>query len=429
MQAAASVRGRGPGLARRAFVVGGAITPFIGAKHPDFIKPKDPRFGTKDGNPSLEAHIGRAVREALQNTSTPGALVDRSYIGNFAGQLFSRQGILGAAVAGADPGLANKPAMRVEGACASGGLAFMSALESLSAGADVCLVVGAEVQTTVSAREGADYLATASYYSEQAVENRVDDFVFPAVFANKIKAARERYGVTPEDLATLSRKAYGNAARNPLAHMHAADSPAGSAGDVCFLSNPDLSPYLRLSDCSQVSDGGAALVLASEDGLAKIGKTPADCVEVLGLGCAASSLFTTPDPLALPTCAAAGVSAFTQAGIAPKDVGLLELHDCFTITELLMLDALGFAEAGHGVNLARDGALGIDGALPCNTGGGLVGFGHPVGATGVKQILEVFRQMKGQCGDYQVPNTPEFGVTANLGGDDKTCVVTVLGNL
>ena len=191
-----------------------------------------------------------------------------------------------------DPGLANKPAMRVEGACASGGLAFMSALESLSAGADVCLVVGAEVQTTVSAREGADYLATASYYSEQAVENRVDDFVFPAVFANKIKvsaankpaaaaraswwrgpsgrglstraswprapahphalalptrrlqAARERYGVTPEDLATLSRKAYGNAARNPLAHMHAADSPAGSAGDVCFLSNPDLSPYV-----------------------------------------------------------------------------------------------------------------------------------------------------------------------------------------
>ena len=418
-------------LSRRAFVVGGTITPFIGQRHPSFIGPKDPRSGTAEGNPPLEHYITAAVQGALRETGTPPAAIERTWIGNFAGQLFSRQGILGAAVAGADPALANKPSMRVEGACASGGLAFSSALESVQAGSDVCLVVGAEVQTTVSARQGADFLATASHYASQvASDDRIDDFVFPAVFAAKAKAAAEQHGVTADDLAAVSRKAYDNAARNPLAHMHAVGgSPAGTDADPCFLSNPELKPYLRLSDCSQVSDGGAALVLASEAGLAKLGKVPADCVEVIGHANATSSLYEQCGPLELPNSAIAGRRAFAQAGLRPESVDLLELHDCFTITELLMLEALGFAAKGEAVELSRSGATAIGGSLPVNTGGGLVGFGHPVGATGVKQVLEIFRQMKGQCGDYQVPAVPEVGACGNLGGDDKTCIVTVLRNL
>ena len=215
--------------------------------------------------------------------------------------------------------------------------------------------------------------------------------------------------------------------------MHAVGgSPAGTDGDVCFLSNPDLKDYLRLSDCSQVSDGGAALVLVSEAGLAKLGKTMSDSVEVLGLGCAASSLYTTPDPSTLPTAAAAANVAFAEAGIDDEDrsaIGVAEVHDCFTITELLILEALGLAAPGEGAALLRSGATAIDGTLPVNTGGGLVGFGHPVGATGVKQVLEIYRQMKGECGDYQMLKVPELGVTANLGGDDKNVVVSVLRNL
>ena len=203
----------------------------------------------------------------------------------------------------------------------------------------------------------------------------------------------------------------------------------------CFLENEELSPYLRLSDCSQVSDGGAALILVSEEGLAKLGKTPADAVEVLGLGVATGSLYLDSDPLTLLTTAAAAERAYAMSGVDPTQIGIAEVHDCFTVTEPLMCDALrlgnGKGKAGsdvRGLDLVRNGNLEIGGRIPTNTGGGLVGFGHPVGATGVKQILEVYRQMKGRCEQYQVPSIPEYGVTANMGGDDKTAVVTILRN-
>lgn len=356
--------------------------------------------------------------------------MDKAWIGNFAGELFSSQGHLGAAVIGANEGLMNKPCMRVEGACASGGLAFTSALESIRAGSDVCLVVGAEVQTTVSARQGGEYLARASHFKRQG---KLDDFVFPALFARRIKHCSEAYGITAEDLAMLSVKAYKNANKNPLAHMHSVKmsmETAVSKGEKnpAFLANEEFKEFLKISDCSQVSDGGAALMLVSEEGLAKLGKSMADCTEVLGLGQATGNLYVDADPLTLGTTAAAARAAYAEAGIEATDVDVAEVHDCFTITELLMAEALGFAPVGEGKTAVREGRFEIDGDIPINTGGGLVGFGHPVGATGVKQLLEVHRQFKGQCGEYQVPGSPSLGVCANMGGDDKTAVVTVLKN-
>ena len=414
-------------LRRRAFIVGGHITPFIGKHHPDFIWKRHPDFGTRE-NPTLEDYIVQSIRNALEATGTPADAVEKGWIGNFCGELFSSQGHLGPAVAGAHRDLMFKPFMRVEGACASGGLAFASALESIQAGTDVALVVGAEVQTTVSAREGGDYLARASHSRRQ---RPIDDFTFPAMFANRIKHYRAAQDLTEADLAKVSAKAYGNANKNPLAHMKAvtmteADILEGK--NPQFLSNEDLKPFLHMSDCSQVSDGGAALILVSEEGLTKLGKTPADAVEVLSLGHATGNLFEDADPLRLLTTEAAASRAYAEAGVAASDMQVAELHDCFTIAEILMYEALGFAKAGHGPSLIRAGHTAIDGKIPVNTGGGLVGFGHPVGATGVKQLLEVFRQMKGQCGDYQVPTIPELGVCANMGGDDKTAVVTVLRN-
>lgn len=414
-------------LARRAFVLGGLSTPFIGKHNPDFVWKGHPDFGKRD-NATIEELITTAVRGALAKTGVPATEVQKAWIGNFVGELFVNQGHLGAALVGADPGLRNKPAMRVEGACASGGLAFASAIESIQAGTDVALVAGAEVQTTASARQGGDYLARAAHYKRQ---RPIDDFTFPALFAMRIKAYMEAYGLTEEDLGRVSVKAYGNANKNPLAHMRAVKmtlDQAAKASDKnpAFLSNAELAPYLKVSDCSQVSDGASALVVVSEAGLKKLGKSRAEAVEVLACEVATGDLYVDGDPLRMETTEAAIQRAYAAAGIGPSRVGLAEVHDCFTITELLMYEALGFAKRGEAIELVKDGRTDIEGDVPVNTGGGLVGFGHPVGATGVKQIVEIWRQMKGACGDYQVPGAPEIGVAANMGGNDKTAVVSVL---
>jgi len=414
---------------RRAYIVGGHITKFIGSRHPDFIWKKHPDFGTKE-NPVLEDYIHEAVNGCLKKTGVPAKAVQKAWIGNFAGELFSSQGHLGAAVAGSHPDLMNKPIMRVEGACASGGLAFSSAVESIRAGTDVTMVVGAEVQTTASARQGGEYLARAAHFSRQS---GIDDFLFPALFARRNKACSESLGITAEDLGLLSSKAYTNANKNPLAHMQAVKMDAEFASvesdrNPCFLGNEEFKKFLKLSDCSQVSDGGSALVLVSEDGLKQLGLNKEDCTEVVGLGHATGNLYVDSDPLALPTTQFAANAAYAEAGVVAADVDVGEVHDCFTVTEILMYEALGFAKHGEGKQLVRDGSTQIDGSIPINTGGGLVGFGHPVGATGIKQILEIHRQMKGECGDYQMAKVPELGITANMGGDDKTAVVTLIKN-
>jgi acetyl-CoA acyltransferase len=413
---------------RRAYVLGGSITPFIGKGSPEFIWKRHPDFGVRE-NPTLEEYISKSVKDALAATGVPAASIDKAYIGNFIGELFSSQGHLGAALIGADPALHNKPSVRVEGACASGGLAFTCALDAIRAGSDIVLVAGAEVQTTASARTGGDYLARASHYARQ---RSIDDFTFPALFAKRTKAYLEAFPeVTNEDIARVSVKAYENANRNPLAHMKAVKislehASAASDRNPNFLTNEEYKPFMKVTDCSQVSDGGAALILVSEEGLAKLGKTPSDAVEVLAATQTTSSLYVDGDPTALTTVEAAAKAAYAQTNLGPSDIQVAEVHDCFAITEIMMYEALGFAEHGKGAALVREGATEIDGRIPVNTGGGLIGFGHPVGATGVKQILEVSRQLKGECGDYQVPNSPKIGMTANMGGDDKTVVVTIL---
>lgn len=417
------------GLARRAFVIGGHITPFIGKSNPDFIWKGHADFGKRE-NPTIEELITAAVRGALEKTGTAAADVEKMWIGNFVGELFVNQGHLGAAVVGAHPDLLFKPSIRVEAACASGGLAFSSAVDAIQGGTDVALVVGAEVQTTASARTGGDYLARAAHYRRQ---RGLDDFTFPALFAWRTKHYREAYGLTEEDLGRVSVKAYGNANKNPLAHMRAVKMTLEQASKANernphFLSNQELSPWLKVSDCSQVSDGASALIVVSEEGLKKLGKSMSDAIEVLGQGVSAGNLYEDGDPLRMECTEAAVSRAYAQAGIKASQIGVGEVHDCFTLAELLMYEALGFAKPGQAIELIKEGRTDIEGDLPINTGGGLVGFGHPVGATGVKQVLEVWRQMKGQCGDYQIPGSPEIGVAANMGGNDKTSVVSVFAN-
>jgi acetyl-CoA acetyltransferase len=417
-------------MSRRIFLLGGYNTAFIGKGHPDFVWKNHPDFGKRE-NPGMEEHLAEAVAGAFATTGVDPERVDKGYIGNFVGELFCKQGHLGAALAGSHAGLAGKAMTRVEAACASGGLAVACAVDAIRAGNDTILVAGVEVQTTVSAREGADYLARASHYRRQ---REIDDFTFPALFGRRTKAYRERYGVTEEDIGRVAVKAYANANKNPLAHMKARKmdlATAGSANDrnPCFLQHPEYAPFIKMSDCSQVSDGASAALIVSEAGLRAAGKTEADAIEIIGYGHSTASLYEDGDLTQLWTTKAAAAKAYQAAGISASDIQVCEVHDCFTVTELLMMEALGLAEPGHGAAMVRDGATEIDGRVPVNTGGGLVGFGHPVGATGVKQTIEIWKQMKGLAGGYQVPGRARIGVTANMGGDDRTVMVTAFRNL
>jgi len=260
----------------------------------------------------------------------------------------------------------------------------------------------------------------------------IDPFTFPCLFARRTKVARAELGVTEADQAHVVAKAYANAAKNPCAHMRAVSMPfekaaAASDANPVFLENAEFRDFLKVSDCSQVSDGGSALVLVSEAGLRKAGRTDAHgAAELLGWGQACGPLGQVDDLSELSITKQAAAEAYRDTGLAAADMQVAEVHDCFSVTEILMYEALGFADKGGGAALAREGATTLEGRIPVNTGGGLMAFGHPVGATGVKQVIEIQRQLTGQAGDYQVASHPTTGITANMGGDDRTTVVTIL---
>lgn len=431
--------------ASRVFILGGHITPFIGKGSKLFIDKKHPDFGKKE-NMNLEQLLQATVQGTIANTKLAGKeeLIDEIAVGNFLGELFSNQGHLGAGAVGAlnfgkavgekNP-LNYKSALRVEGACASGGLALMTSVNALKAGsADIAMTIGVEVQTTASARVGGDYLARAADYRRQ---RGIDDFTFPCLFAKRMKYIAEKNHFTTEDIARVAAKAYANGNLNPLAHMHTKKvsfEQANTAGPTNpnFLGNETYKNFLRITDCSQVSDGGAGVVIANEAGLKKLGLSVTDpsLVEIKSLACAAANLWEDPvDATQMFTSKKAAQKALQMAGVKPSDLQVAEIHDCFSIAELLMYEALGIAEYGKAKDLIRNGETSLEGRIPVNTGGGLLSFGHPVGATGVKQIMEVYRQMKGQCGAYQMKKVPALGATINMGGDDKTAVSTVLANI
>ena len=358
-------------------------------------------------------------------------MVEKAWVGIFVGELFSNQGHLGAAVVGAHPDLLYKPVMRVEGACASVGPGVRQRSRVHPSGNRRGLGGGRRGPNHAKRPNRRRLPGSCLSLRAPARDRRLH--VSGLVRTARQVPSQETFGLTDQELAHVSVKAYANANRNPLAHMKAVSMDLDTASQAsdrnpAFLTNEELAPYIKVSDCSQVSDGGSALVVVSEAGLQKLGKTPADAIELVGLAHATGNLWEDTDPNHLLTTRNALQRVYKQSGVGISDVDVAEVHDCFTITELLMMEAMGMAEAGQAVNLVKEGRTGIEGDLPINTGGGLVGFGHPVGATGVKQIVEVWRQMKGQCGDYQVPNVPAVGLTVNMGGDDKTVVTSVFRN-
>ncbi|MFH0944797.1 MAG: 3-ketoacyl-CoA thiolase [Planctomycetota bacterium] len=397
--------------------------------HTLFLGPGRKEFHPKKPHPGIEHYILEAAKKCVGQVSNPGAL-DQGVIGNFMASRFNKQGHLGALLPEAYAGLLHKPCTRVEGACGSGGLAVSTAATAiLSDLADAVLVVGVEVQNTVKAMYGADILAGAGHYSRERKNGHV--FFFPNLFSERAGAYYAKYG--KEDarrgMAEWYALAIESARRNPNAQEHHnADPDLRATG----MTPPNARAFLEninVFDCSKVTDGASALILASEEGLEKLGVKAENAAEMVGIGHCEGNLAKDPEDLTcLTTTKAVAKAALEMAGAKPAEIGLLEAHDCFTISGMMSLEAVGLAAPGKAAAYLLDGKTRLEGECPTNVTGGLVGFGHPTGATGVRQVADMVLQFTGQAGDCQVKFTDKkpYGLSINMGGNDKTLVSFVM---
>jgi acetyl-CoA C-acetyltransferase len=337
--------------------------------------------------------------------------LDSMYIGNMSGGQFVGQEHLGPLMAD-HLGVSGVPAMRVESACASGGMALRAAYFEVASGmSDFVLASGVEKMN-----DGADVtgvLATASDQEEEVYYG----VTFPGLYAMIARAHMEKYGTTEEDLSWVSVKAHKNGANNP----HAQFRRIMSLEDV--MSSSVVAEPLRLLHCSPVTDGGAALVLCPLERAREFTDQP---VKILGSGAATSTLALAnrQDPADLDVVELSGTRAYEHAGIAPGDVDVAEVHDCFAIAEICCYEALGFVEKGKGKDAAKDGVTDLGGAIPVNVSGGLKSKGHPVGATGVSQAVTIVDQLRGKAGDVQVEGA-KVGLAQNMGGSGASSVVHI----
>jgi len=397
--------------------------------HTLFLGPGRREFHPKKPRPGIEHYITEAGKGCLEQVADPAA-VDEGVIGNFMAARFNRQGHLNGFLPAVHEALLHKPCSRVEGACGSGGMAVSTAVKSVLADqADAVLVIGVEVQNTVKAIYGADILAGAGHYSRERKDGHA--YFFPNLFSLRAGACYERYDreTFRKGMAEWYALAVENARRNPMAQEHHNADPDLRATGISEPNPKAFLEHISVFDCSKVTDGASAVIVASAEGLEKLGVAKKDAVEFASLAHAEGDITKDPADLCrLDTTAAVAAQAFETAGAAPADLGLLEVHDCFTISGLLSLEAVGLAEAGGGPAYVLDGKTRNGGECPVNMTGGLVGFGHPTGATGVRQAADLVMQLLGRAGDCQVrfADTKPYAMFINMGGNDKTLVSAIM---
>jgi acetyl-CoA acetyltransferase len=381
-------------------------------------------FNPKKERPGLEEYIKEAGQGTLKQIG--GAQhVDECVIGNFMASRFNKQAHLGAFMAHIDEGLRYKPSTRVEGACGSGGLALMSGIRSvLAETADVVLCMGVEVQNTVKAIYGADILAGAGWYKQRKDGHA---YFFPGKFSDRAGAYYQKYGKdkTRQAMARWFRNAIENARLCPTAQeFHNTVKDLETMG----MSEPNPKGFvdtLNVFDCSKVSDGASAIAILSEEGLKKCGIDKKDAIEVVGWGHVVDNLTADPaDLTSMTTTGKAAQEAMQSAGITKDQLGTVETHDCFTIAGIMAVEAIGLAKPGEGPEYVLAGNTARDGKVPFNTTGGLVGWGHPTGATGVHQAVTIWEQFTSKAGDAQIKidDKRPYGLSINMGGDDKTLI-------
>jgi acetyl-CoA acetyltransferase len=385
-------------------------------------------FNPKAERPGLEYYIAEAGKGVLAQINDPNN-IDEGVISNFMAARFCKQGNLPGLIPIIHPSLEYKPCTRVEGACGSGGLALYTSMKSvLSDVSDVVLAIGVEVQNTVKAVYGADILAGAGHYITERKEGHA--YFFPAKFSDRAGEYFKKYGQekTRKAMAKWFELAVLNARKNPKAQEYH-NSIEDLFGAGMTPPNPKgFCEYINVYDCSKVSDGASALLFASEEGLKKLGIDKKDAIEVVGFGQSQADLTKKPDDMTkLATTRKSVEKAYASSGLGPKDIGILEVHDCFTIGGLMHLEATGIVGPGEAPDFVCEGKTKIDGEIPTNATGGLVGFGHYVGGTGVRQAVDLIHQLTGKAGDCQVrvnPNKP-FGLMISMGGNDRTVTVMI----
>ncbi len=355
-----------------------------------------------------------AVNLALKDAQVASDRVEAFYLGNFAGPSFVGQNHLGPYI-GSAAGFVGIPCTRVEDACASGGSAFFHGWMSVASGIyDNVVVAGVEKMTSQSTPRVTEILAGAG---DMAGEGRAGA-TFPALFAMIARRHMHQFGTTREQLAAVAVKNHANGAKNPLAHMKKVISL-----EQALAGKPVAEP-LTVFDCSLISDGAAALVLVPADQAPRYHSRFARVLSVAQTSDYVA-LDRKEDITFFPAVQSAGRKAYEAAGVGPGDIGVAEVHDCFTIAEIVASEDLGFARKGEGGPFAAAGCTAIGGRIPINTSGGLKAKGHPVGATGVGQICDLVQQLRGEAGERQVARH-RLGLAQNLGGSGGTCVVTIL---
>ncbi|RME05170.1 MAG: thiolase domain-containing protein [Planctomycetota bacterium] len=341
--------------------------------------------------------------------------VDALYVGSMSPGLFTGQEHIGALFADY-LGLAHLPATRVESACASGGLAFRQAFLEVSSGlSEIVLAAGVEKMTDVDGAEATYVLSTAA---DQEYES-FHGITFPGLYALIARDYMHRYGLTREQLAAVAIKNHAHGSHNPFAQF------PRKIDLETVLNSPMVADPLRLMDCSPITDGAAAVVLCPLERARELGKKKP--VKVLGSGQASDTmaLHHREDFCYFRSTAEAAKRAFEMAKIERERVDFLEVHDCFTIAEICVLESLGFFERGKAGSAAQEGITALDGKLPVNPSGGLKSKGHPVGATGVAQIVELVHQLRGEAGERQVKGA-KVGLAQNMGGTGASSVVHIL---
>ena len=357
------------------------------------------------------------VESALEAVKDAGVdRIDSMYVGCMTSGLFVGQEHLGSLLADY-LGMGPIPALRVETACAAGGAAFKQAVMEVGAGvSDIVLAGGVEKMTDIGG-DGATFALSTAADAEYEVYNGV---TFPGLYALMAVAHMDAYGTTREQLAAVSVKNHANGAKNPHA-QYPFELTVERVLNSVMIADP-----LTILDCSPITDGAAAAIVCPLEMAKDLTKNKP--IKVLASSHATDTiaLHSREDLAWLGAVAKAGELAYAQAGLSPSDIDLVEVHDCFTIAEVCAIEALGFFERGKGGASAESGESAIGGRIPVNPSGGLKSKGHPVGATGVAQIVEVTKQLRGDADKRQVEGA-KVGMTQNMGGTGGSCVVHILG--
>ncbi len=386
-------------------------------------------------NKHFSAMMREAVRGALDATGLEPRDIATGHVGNFAAELYCKQGHLGAFFIEAHPVFSGLPTGRHEAACASGSIALLAASAEIEAGRyEVAAVVGIEQMKTVDSATGGDYRGTAAWYE---LEAEGIEFPFPKLFGKLGDEYDKRYGLKDEHLAAISAINYANAKLNPNAQTRTWYMNKGHA--LCRTDdNPAVGGRIRISDCSQVTDGAATVFLASKSYAEKYAKVRgvalASIPRIKGWGHHTARLRfedkveeSKNAEYVLPHVRATVTDAFKRAGIADvSGIDGIETHDCFTTSEYMAIDHFGLTQPGESWKAVEEGVIALGGKCPINPSGGLIGAGHPVGATGVRQLLDAYKQVTGTAGDYQVEGAKNFA-TLNIGGSGTTSVTFVVG--